>query len=105
MAVPQKDVIVQNGGLINANSWKQPGQRGRVLPPFKVVVPPDLDVSCLFRIRIVEFGQLLINGGVGDVDLIKGPVFPQLLRIAQFNVGEVIFQIVVERRMGDAVTF
>jgi len=80
VAVPQKDVVVKDRGLVNTNSWKQSSQRGRALPPFQVVVPPDLDVSRLFRIRIVEFGQLLINGSVGDIDLIKYPVFPQFLR-------------------------
>jgi len=75
VAVPQKDVVVKDRGLVNTNSWKQSSQRGRALPPFQVVVPPDLDVSRLFRIRIVEFGQLLINGSVGDIDLIKMSCF------------------------------
>ena len=42
----------------------------------------------------MELGQLFIDGRMGNVNRVKGSVFPQFLRVAQFNVGEVVFQVI-----------
>ena len=44
----------------------------------------------------MKLGKSIIDGGMGDVDLIKGPVFSQFLRTPQFNIGESVFQVIVE---------
>jgi hypothetical protein len=48
----------------------------RVILPVEIVVSPDLDVARLFRVGIVEFGEPIINRGMGDIDLVfvKGNV-------------------------------
>ena len=53
-----------------------------VVPPVEVMVPPHLQVAGLCRIRIMEFGQEFIDRGVGDVDLVKVVILPELLGVA-----------------------
>ena len=96
VAVPHEDVVVEKGGFIDDDAGKQSFEGAGFVPPFQVVVSVDFDVAGLLRVRVVKLSQLFINGRVGDVNLVKGSVFPQFLRIPQFNVGEAVFQVIVE---------
>ena len=105
VAVPHEDVVVEKGGSIDDDTGEQsfevggvalPFQVGGVALPFQVVVSIDFDVAGLFRVRVVELGQLFIDGRMGNVNLVKGSVFPQFLRVTQFNVGEAVFQVIAE---------
>ncbi len=60
------------------------------------MIAPDLNVAGLFWIWVVEFPDLVIDGGVGDIYLIKALVFPKLFGIAKFYVGEPLSEVVVE---------
>jgi len=44
----------------------------------------------------MEFGELVINRCMGDIDLIKSLVFPELFSISQFNIGKAVLEVVIE---------
>ena len=69
---------------------------GLVVLPVQVMVSPHLQVPGLCRIRIMEFRQELIDRRVGDVDLVEIVVLPELLGIAQLDVGEAVFEVVLQ---------
>ena len=96
VAVPHEDVVVEKGGFIDDDAGEQSFEGGGVVPPLQVVVSPYFDIASLLRIRVVKLSQLFINGGVGDVNLVECSIFPHFLRVAQFDVGEAVFQVVVE---------
>jgi hypothetical protein len=96
MTVPHQNAVVEQGRLIQTHAGKQAQKRGRISTPVEIVVAPDFDVARPFRIGVVELGKPVIDRSVGDVGLIKAPVFPQFLRVAQFNIGKPVFQIIIQ---------
>jgi hypothetical protein len=44
----------------------------------------------------MEFSQELIDRGMGDVDLVEIVVLPELLGVAQFDVGEAVFKVILQ---------
>ena len=61
MAVPQQNVPVQQGRLINVDAGKEPAERRFVVLPVAVVIAPDFDVAGLLRIAVMKCGQPLVN--------------------------------------------
>ena len=61
VAVPQKNVPVKQGRLINDDAGKQPAQRRFVVLPVEVVIAPDFDVAGLLGIAVMKCGQPLVN--------------------------------------------
>lgn len=76
-------------------------QRGGVVAPVFVVVSPDLEVAGFGRVRVVEAAEQVVDGGVGDVDLLEGVVLPEFLGVAQLDVGEALPQVVFQGALVD----
>ena len=81
---------------MDPEAGKDIAQDIRVVFPLDVVIAPDLDVAGLLRIGVVEFSDPVVDGGVGDIYLLKGLVFPEFFGIAKFYVGESLSEVVVE---------
>jgi len=96
VAVQEQDGIVYDDPLMDLDAGEQRAIDCFVILPVQVVVPPHLEVAGLPRIRIVEFRQELIDRGVGDVDLVEIFVLPEILGVAQLDVGEAVFEVVFQ---------
>jgi len=57
---------------VDPEAGKDIAQDIRVVFPLDVVIAPDLDVAGLLRIGVVEFSDPVVDGGVGDIYLLKG---------------------------------
>jgi hypothetical protein len=60
------------------------------------MIAPYFDVAGAVGVRIVKLSQPVVNRRIGDVDLSKGLIFPKLFSIAEFDKGELVFQIVIQ---------
>ena len=102
VAVPEEDTLswfggaVEYRGFVNLNAGEDLVEDVCVVFPLDIVISPDLDVAGLFRIRVVEFSDLVIDGGMGDIYLLKGFVFPEFFGIAKFYVGESLHEVIAE---------
>ena len=107
VAVPEEDTFSLRGGSVEYRGFVDPdageniAQDICVVFPLDVVIAPDLDVTGIFLIRVMEFFDFVIDGGVGDVYLLKGFVFPEFFGVAKFYIGKSLFEIVIERAFVD----
>jgi hypothetical protein len=88
-------------GLVDLDAGEEAFEGRRVLPPVLVVVPPHLEVAGLRRIGVVEAAEQVVDRGVGNVDLLEVVVLPELLRVAQLDVGEPLFEVVFQGALVD----
>lgn len=86
----QKEKRPEREGLVHHDAGKERGERARVDAPVLVVVAPDLEVAGSGRVGGVEAAKQVVDGGMGDVDLLEGVVLPELLGVAQLDVGETL---------------
>ena len=102
VAVPEEYTLSLRGGameycgFVDSDAGENIAEDIRVVFPLDVVIAPDFDIAGLFWIRVVEFSDLVIDGGVGDIYLLKGLVFPEFFGIAKFYVGKSLSKIIVE---------
>jgi len=105
VTVPEQDAALRSGVRDRRFMYPDIGENGIQLPcvvfPLDVVVAPDLDVAGFVQVRVVELFELIVDRGMGDVDLIEGFVFPEFFGIAQFDVGKALLQVMVERAFVD----
>ena len=61
MAVPQQNVPVQQGRLINVDAGKEPAERRFVVLSVAVMIAPDFDVAGLLGIAVMKCSQPHVN--------------------------------------------
>jgi len=83
-------------GLVDTDAGEDALEAVGVVFPVFVVVAPDLDVAGPGGVRVMETAEEVVDGGVGDVGLVEVFYLPELLGVAQFDVGVALPPVVLE---------
>jgi len=101
VAMPHQNMVIQNRGLVCLNAGKNSLKGSATLFPAIVMIAPNFDVAGFFRIPVMKPGQAPIHRGMGDENLWKSLVFPQIFGISQFDQGETFGMIIVQGAIED----
>jgi len=89
-------MIIQNRGFIGLNAGENSLKGSASLFPAIVMIASNFDVAVFFRVPAMKLGQAVIHRGMGDVNLGKTLVLPQVFGISQFDQGETFGMVIVQ---------
>ena len=99
--MPHQDMVIQNHGFIGLNAGENSLKGSDTLFPAIVMIAPDFDVASFFRVTVMKLGQAVIHRGMGDVNLGRALVFPQIFGFSQFDQGEAFGMVIVQGAIED----